>query len=52
MLELMSLILSKNKRGQRTVLWGIPDRTCFVLDVHPSTETLCVREVSQVVIYL
>ena len=48
----MSLLYSKNIRGPRTVPWGTPNNTFFVLGVQPSTKTLCVLEVSQVEIHL
>jgi len=48
----MSLIYIRNIRGPRTVPWGTPDKTFFRLDVHPSTKTLCILEVSQVAIHL
>ena len=46
-----SLIYTRKNNGPRTVPCGTPDVTAASLDWHPSTTTLCVRWVSQLLIH-
>ena len=42
MLESMSLMYARNRRGPRTVPWGTPERTGAGEDAAPSTRTVWV----------